>query len=391
MNLLVIGMGSVGEVIALVAQERPWLERLILADYNLQRALEVYQKLGRPAHCSVAQVDASRLESIVQLARAHQADFLLNAVSCEYSNLIFDAAYQTHCGYMDLALNGVAETMGQYQFERARQWEENGLLAVVGMGMDPGVVDVFAKYAYKHLFDEIDEIGIRDGSSLSVEGHPFAPTFSIYDVMEECTDPAVVWERERGWYRVEPFSQNEVFEFPEIGPMEVVTVEHEEVVLIPRWIPCRKVTFKYSLGETFVRVMQTIKLLGLHSRQPVDVKGVKVAPIDVLAALLPDPARLGPLMQGKTCVGALVTGQKGGQPRRVFLYQIMDNQESMARYGVQAVALQTAIGPVIALEMIAQGIWKGPGVFGPEAFDPDPFLERMPAYDFPYRLLELPA
>ncbi len=392
MNLLLVGVGSVGEAIARVAQGRSWLDRLILADYNLERAQKVYHQLGQPANFIVAQVDASRMESVAGVARQHGADFILNAASCEYSHAIFDAAYQTSCGYMDLALHGVAETMGQYQFEQARQWEEKGLLAVVGMGMDPGVVDVFARYAHKHLFDEIDEIGIRDGSSLSVEGYPFAPLFSIYDVVEECTNPAIVWERDRGWYRVEPFSQSEVFEFPEgVGPLEVVTVEHEEVVLIPRWIPCRRVTFKYSLGETFVQIMRTIKTVGLHGRQPIDVGGVKVTPIDVLAALLPDPATLGPHMQGKSCVGTWVTGQKDGRRREVFLYQVMDNQEAMARHGVHVVALQTAIGPVIALELIAQGIWNMQGVFGPEAFDPDPFLERMPMYDFPYRILELPV
>lgn len=390
MKVLLLGVGGVGEGIALVANGKPWLEQMVLADYNLRRAQEVYQKLKKSPQFVVEQADASDVNGIVRLASRYGVDLILNAVSCEFSDPVFDAAYQAGCGYMDLALSGTGAAMGSYQFERSSLWEQKGLLALIGMGMDPGVSDIFAKYAAKHLFDEIDEIGIRDGAALEVEGYAFAPAFSIYDALEECTDPALVWEKERGWYQVEAFSEPEFFPFPEgIGPMEVVHVEHEEVVLIPRWIQCNRVTFKYGLGEQFIQVIRVLKMLGLHSRQPVNVKGVSVAPIDVVAALLPDPASLGPKMRGKTCVGTWVTGWKSGKRRSVYLYQVTDNQEAMSRYGIQAVSLQTAIGPVIGLELLAQRIWQGKGVLGPEAFDPDPFLALMPVYDFPYRLIEI--
>lgn len=390
MKVLLLGVGSVGEGIALVANGKPWLDQMVLADYNLGRAQEVYQKLKRSPQFVVEQADASDVRGIAGLASRYSVDLILNAVSCEFSDPIFDAAYQAGCHYMDMALSGTGAAMGSYQFERSSLWEQKGLLAIIGMGMDPGVSDIFAKYAAKHLFDEIDEIGIRDGAALEVEGYAFAPTFSIYDALEECTDPALVWDREQGWYQVEAFSEPEFFPFPEgIGPMEVVHVEHEEVVLIPRWIKCNRVTFKYGLGEQFIQVIRVLKMLGLHSRKPVNVKGVSIAPIDVVAALLPDPASLGPKMRGKTCVGTWVTGWKDGKRRSVYLYQITDNQEAMSKYGIQAVSLQTAIGPVIGLELLAQGIWQGKGVLGPEAFDPDPFLALMPAYDFPYRLIEV--
>lgn len=390
MKVLLLGVGGVGEGIARVGRDRPWLKQMVLADYNLARAQDVFERLGKPAHFNVEKADASDPKGIARLASRYGVDLILNAVSCEFSDPIFDAAYQAGCAYMDLALSGVGAEMGHYQFERARLWEEKGLLALIGMGMDPGVSDIFAKYAAQHLFDEIDEIGIRDGAALETEGYEFAPAFSIYDTIEECTDPALVWEQERGWYQVEAFSEPELFPFPAgIGTMEVVHVEHEEVVLIPRWIRCNKVTFKYGLGEKFIQVIRTLKMLGMHRREPVNVKGVQVAPIDVVAALLPDPATLGPKMSGKTCVGTWVTGWKDGQRRSVYLYQVTDNQEAMQKYGIQAVSLQTAIGPVIGLELIAQGIWQGKGVFGPEAFDPDPFLARMPEYDFPYGMVEV--
>ncbi len=390
MKVLLIGVGGVGEAIALVAKDQPWLETMVLADYNLDRAHQVQQRISFSEKFPIEQVDAGDIARVVQLARRYHVDLILNAVSCDYIDTLFDAAYEAGCNYMDMAMSDTGVNMGRHQFEQSGKWEDKGRLAILGMGMDPGISDVFAKYAEKHLFDEIDEIGIRDGAALEVKGYDFAPTFAIKDTIEECTDPAVVWENDKGWYTVEPFSEPETFEFPEgIGPMECVHVEHEEVVLIPRWVQCRRVTFKYALGEKFMNAIRVIKMLGLHSRQPINVKGVWVAPIDVVAACLPDPAQLGDRMTGKTCVGTWVKGWKDGKPRQVFLYQVTDHEKSMRDYGCQAVSLQTGFGPVIAMDLLARGIWKGKGVLGPEAFDPDPYLELMMQYKFPYGIKEM--
>ena len=390
MKVLLIGSGAVGEAIAVVAKDRPWLEKMVLADYNLERALQVQRRLNHSDRFPVEQIDARDGRRIVELACKHGANLIMNAVTNFYNDTIFDAAYETGCGYIDMAMSDLGANMGSHQFGQADKWEKKGLLAILGTGMDPGVSDVFAKYAEKHLFDEIDEIGIRDGAALEIEGYEFAPAFSILDTIEECTDLPLVWEKERGWYTVEPFSGSEMFPFPEgIGPLEVVNIEHEEVVLIPRWIKCKRVTFKYGLGEKFINVIKTIKMLGLHTQEPVSVKGVMVSPIEVVAACLPNPATLGHRMTGKTCVGTWVTGIKDGKRREVYLYQSTDNQESMKKYGCQAVSLQTGTGPVIAMELLATGVWKGRGVLGSEAFDPDPFLELMPKFDFPYRIIEM--
>jgi saccharopine dehydrogenase-like NADP-dependent oxidoreductase len=258
------------------------------------------------------------------------------------------------------------------------------------MGVEPGMADVFAKYAEKHLFDRIDEIGVRDGANLEVRGYAFAPNFSIWTTIEECLNPPVIWEKDRGWYTTVPFSEPEVFDFPEgIGPQECVNVEHEEVLLVPRWVKAGRVTFKYGLGLEFIDVLKTLKLLGLDSKSPIRVGKVTVAPRDVVAACLPDPAHLGDRMFGRTCAGTWVKGEKDGRPREVYLYQVADNETCMERYGVQAVVWQTAVSPVIALELLETGIWGGAGVLGPEALDPDPFMERMAAYDFPYAIREM--
>jgi len=247
------------------------------------------------------------------------------------------------------------------------------------MGVEPGLADVFARYAADHLFSVIDEIGVRDGANLNVAGHAFAPTFSIWTTIEECLNPPVIWERDRGWFTTEPFSGAETFTFPEgIGPQECVNVEHEEVLLVPRWIDCRRVTFKYGLGEEFIDVLRTLHKLGLDRTEPIMVKGVQGSPRDLVAAALPDPRTLGDKMTGKTCAGTWVTGTgKDGHAKQVYLYHVTDNEWSMREYGTQAVTWQTAMNPVIALELLATGVWQGSGVLGPEAFDAVPFLDLM--------------
>jgi saccharopine dehydrogenase-like NADP-dependent oxidoreductase len=399
--VLLVGVGGVGEAIATVAKDRPWLERMVLADYNPKRAREVRERLGSPRAMPVAQLDAGDRGAIVELARKHRADLIMNAVDPVFNEQIFDAAYRAGCHYMDMAMTlsqphpsdpfrKTGVKLGDYQFERAAKWERKGLLALVGMGVEPGLADVFARYAHDHLFDTIDEIGVRDGANIEVRGYEFAPNFSIWTTIEECLNPPVIWEKRKGWFTTETFSEPEVFEFPGgIGPVECVNVEHEEVLLVPRWIPCKRVTFKYGLGREFIDVLKTIHMLGLDNKEPVRVKGVKVAPRDVVAACLPDPAHLGDRMVGKTCAGTWVKGTKDGAPREVYLYQVADNQTCMKRYGVQAVVWQTAVSPVIAMELLSSGAWKGSGVLGPEAFDPDPFVELMPAYDFPMGIREM--
>lgn len=390
MRVLLIGVGGVGEAIAVVARDRPWLEKMVLADYNLERAEIVQQRMGEADKFPIEQLDARNVDQIIQVALKHNIDLIMNAVSNFYNDTIFDAAYEAGCNYLDMAMSDFGANMGSHQWNQAPKWEEKGLLAILGNGMDPGVSDIFAKYASVELFDEIDEIGIRDGAALEVSGYEFAPAFSILDTIEECTDPPLVWEKERGWFTIPPFEKIELFNFPEgIGPLEVVDIEHEEVALIPRYIPCKRVTFKYGLGEKFINVIKVIKMLGLQQKEAVNVKGVMVSPIEVVAACLPDPASLGNKMSGKTCVGAWVTGTKDGKQREVYIYQVTDNQESMQRYGCQAVSLQTGTGPVIVMELLAEGIWTGKGVYGPEAFDPRPFLRRMPEFNFPYKILEI--
>jgi saccharopine dehydrogenase-like NADP-dependent oxidoreductase len=404
MKVLVVGAGGVGAAFAAIAQRRPAFERVVLADVSPERVHSVVAGLGEPGRFAAERVDASDLEDLVALIGRVRPDAVLNACDPRFNEPIFAAAFATKVTYLDMAMTlsrphpqrpyELPGTMlGEHQLARHEQWEQAGLLALVGIGVEPGLSDVFASYAAEELFSSVEEVGVRDGADLVVDGYDFAPTFSIWTTIEECLNPPLVWERERGFYTTAPFSEPELFEFPEgIGGVQCVNVEHEEVVLIPRWVECERVTFKYGLGEEFIDVLRTLHKLGLDSTEPVSVRGTKVAPRDVLAAVLPDPATLGERMTGRTCAGTHVTGTgTDGNPRSTYLYQIVDNEHTMREYGCQAVVWQTALNPVVALELLNESAWEGVGVLGPEAFPPTPFLERLQELDSPYGRLELPV
>jgi saccharopine dehydrogenase (NAD+, L-lysine-forming) len=285
----------------------------------------------------------------------------------------------------------VGKKLGDDQFAMEQRWKDQGLLALCGIGIEPGAADVFARYAADHLFSQIDEVGVRDGANLVIAGHDFAPTFSIGTTIEECLNPPVIWEKDRGWFTTAPFSEPETFTFPEgIGDVECVNVEHEEVLLVPRWVDCNRVTFKYGLGDEFIQVLETLHKLGLDRVEKVTVRGTEVSPRDVVAACLPDPAFLGEEMTGKTCAGTWVKGTgTDGNPREVYLYHVVDTEETWAKDGAQAVTWQTAINPVIALELLANGTWSGAGVLGPEAFDAVPFMDLLKDYGSPWGMTEM--
>jgi saccharopine dehydrogenase (NAD+, L-lysine forming) len=397
-RVLLVGAGTVGEAIAKVAADRPWLEQMVVTDYDADRARFVVDSTSHGGRYIARRIDASSAANIAQAARDYSVDLVMNAVDPQYVMPIFDGALEANVDYMDMAMSlshphpetpyetpGVK--LGDEQFARAGQWEEQGRLALVGMGMDPGLSDVFAAYAAKQL---VDEVHVRDGGDLAIPGFVFAPVFSIWTTIEECLNPPILWQ-DGEWRTTEPFSAPELFPFPEgIGDVECVNVEHEEVLLVPRWVTsARRVTFKYALGSDFIEKLKVIHALGMDRTDRVAVKDIEVAPRDVLAAITPDPARLGDQMVGRAIVGTWVIGRRDGQPREVYLYQMTDAQETWQNLGLGAVAWQTGFNPVIAMELLASGAWRGAGVLGPEAFDPDPYLALLDQYGIHHATVEM--
>jgi saccharopine dehydrogenase (NAD+, L-lysine forming) len=396
MRVLVVGSGGVGSAFVAIAATRQAFAHITVADLDLGRAEAAVANAGEASaggRIVAAMLDASSSEAVTALANEMQADVILNACDPRFNPPIFFGAFEAGCNYVDMAMNlstphatdpfnRTGIRLGDGQFAEHPTWKNRGMMALVGMGVEPGFSDVAARYAADELFSQIDEIGVRDGADLVVDGYDFAPTFSIWTTIEECLNPPVVYERERGWFTTEPFSEPELFTFPEgIGEIQCVNVEHEEVILIPRWIDCERVTFKYGLGDEFIDVLKTLHMLDLDSTKQVSVKGVKVSPRDVVAALLPDPAMLGDKMSGRTCAGTWVKGLgKDGEPREVYVYHVVDNAWTMREFGHQAVVWQTAVMPAVAIELMATGQWTGVGIVGPEALPPKPFLDLLDEY-----------
>jgi saccharopine dehydrogenase-like NADP-dependent oxidoreductase len=386
MKVLLVGVGTVGEAIARLSAGKPWLEQMVLAGRDLDHMHEVADSIGVASSHPVEALDASDEAAVEALARAYDVDLVMNAVDPRFVMPVFRGALAAGADYMDMALSvstphptdpyslpGVK--LGDDQFAMDEAWRDSGRLALVGLGISPGLAQVFAAHAAKHLFDEVHDINIRAGGDLRIEGYPFASVFSVWTMIEECLNPAIVWEKERGFFTLPPFSEPERFVFPEgVGPIECVHVEHEDITMIPRVLDARRVTFKYALGEEFIGALKVLHAIGLDRTDEITVDGQQVRPRNVVAALAPDPATLGGSMHGRVIVGTHVTGIKDGEPREIFSYQMCDAEETMTRYGLQPVAWQTGFNPVVAMELVAEGVWQGSGVLSVESFDPDAYL-----------------
>jgi len=405
MRILLIGAGGVGNAIVKIAASRNFFEQFVVTDYDVSKVESaiswVLAKHG-PAVASrfvPDRIDASNQAAIVACIRNHRATHVIIAVQASFLLPIFNACFAAGADYLDMGMslsrpdkadpfNVPGVKLGDDQFADHEKWSAAGRLALVGMGVEPGLSNIFARYAIDNLFGEVDELKTIDGSNLVVRdasGEPMCvPSFSIWTTIEECLNPPLIWEKAKGWFTTKPFSEPEVFEFPEgIGPVECVNVEHEEVCMMPRWLPnVKRVTFKFGLGNEFINMLKTLHNLKLDSTDPIRVQSdkgaVNVSPRDIVCAALPDPATMGNQMEGKTCAGVLITGKdKQGKPRATYLYHVADNGWTMRNFDSQCVVWQTAFNPLIALELLANGSWRGTGVLGPECFDAKPFLHLM--------------
>ena len=366
MKVLLIGLGTVGEAIARLSAGKPWLEQMVLADHDLDRARRspprsvtatshpdcahrcVRHRCGRGARPPVRRRPRDeRRRPTLRDARVRGCARCWRRITWTRRSACPSLTRPTR----------TASRVACWATSSSR-WTPLGAtadrLALLGMGISPGLVQVFAAHAAKHLFDEIHDINIRAGGDLRIEGVPFATVFSIWTTIEECLNPSLVWEKERGFFTLPPFSEPERFIFPEgVGPVECVHVEHEDVVMIPRVLDARRVTFKYALGEEFIGALMVLHAIGLDRTDAIEVDGQQVIPRNVVAALVPEPAELGDNMTGRAIVGVHVTGLKDGEPREVFSYQMCDAQEIMSRYGLQPVGFQAGFNPVVAMELIA--------------------------------------
>lgn len=415
MKMLLVGAGAVGESILRILQKRDskaeWLKSVVVSDYSLDRAKEVVSHLEGDKRFVAEKVDATNKADIVALIKKYDIDFVMDAAAPFVCNNIFDSAYEGGANYACMGTwtvpldnpkygygleNSYAEYMAKYNFDRFDDWKKKGLMACICLGIDPGVVDVFAKFAAEYLFDELKEIHVKDGGNLEIPNageDDITFGFNVWTVLDECVNPNVEWSKEKGFFVDKPFSGQEVFEMPAgVGPNTLVKVEHEETVLMPRFLEkygLEKCTFKIALDDNLINALKVVTALGLRSTHPVDVNGVKVSPRDVVAACAPQPKDIGDEMIGKMCVGVHCIGTKDGKKREIFMYQPFDNQQSMKDWQMQAVVAQTGFGAAVGIELMGKGVWKDEGVFAPEYFDPIPYLEIMDEAGFEYGIVEM--
>ncbi|MGL4483791.1 MAG: saccharopine dehydrogenase C-terminal domain-containing protein, partial [Anaerovoracaceae bacterium] len=405
MKILIIGAGGVGTSAAMIikraGKEGDWAEKVVIADFDFDRAKEVAEKICGGGKFIAEKINARDTANIEEVIKKHDIDFTMNAVDPRLNENIFDTCLKAGSHYMDCAMtlstpdkndpyNKCGIKLGDYQFDRAKDWEKAGKIAIVGSGVEPGMADVFAKYAAKHLFDEIDEVNVRDGDNYGGDDVGYFG-FSVWTTIEECLNPPVVWEKGRGWFTTENFSEPEIFNFPGgIGDTEVINVEHEEVLLVPREIDCKRVTFKYGVPRELREILLNLREMGMDEKtKTIKVGEAEITPRDFLCKVIPNPVEATTKMVGTGCAGTWVTGKKDGMSRSVYLYQLVDNQDCIKKYTTNAVVAQTAFSPVIMMELVAKGIWDLKGVHGPESFDPDPFVERMAKYEFPGGIREM--
>ncbi len=415
MRMLLVGAGAVGESILRILEARDpkriWLEHVVVADYSLDRAKEVCSHLAKEDRYTAEYVDAHYKDNLVELIHKYDCDFVMDAAAPFVSNIIFDAAYDAGVKYANMGTwsvpfdppqyglgleNCYKEPMTKYNFDRHEAWAEKGNMAVVCLGIDPGVVNVFAKFAAEYLFDELYEIHVKDGGNLTIPNageDDISFGFNVWTVLDEVMNPNVEWNKDYGFIVDRPFAGEEIFDMPAgVGMNTLVKVEHEETVTMPRYLQkygLKRCTFKIALDDNLVKALKVINSLGLRSLSPVDVNGTPIIPRDVVAACAPQPISLGDEMIGKMCVGIHCKGLKDGKTREVFMYQPFDNQISMKNWKMQVVVAQTGFGAAVAIELIGKGLWDDRGVFSPEYFDPIPYLRIMDEAGFEYGIDEL--
>ncbi len=387
-HVLIIGAGGVGGVVAHKCAQVPEVfGRITLASRREEKCRAIAAQIARPI--ATAQVDADNVAETVALMRRIRPDLLIN-VALPYQDLaLMDACLEAGVDYLDTANYEPPDTA---KFEYKWQWayhdrfRERGLMALLGSGFDPGVTNVFTKWISKHQLDEIHELDIIDANA-GQHGQPFATNFNPEINIREVTAPGRYWEDGR-WHETAPLSVKRTFEFPEgIGPMNIYLMYHEELESLVKHFPTlRRARFWMTFSDNYLKHLEVLRNVGLTRIDPVLFEGREIVPLKFLKALLPDPASLGPLTKGKTCIGCVAKGVRDGRERTVYVYNICDHEACYREVKSQAISYTTGVPAMIGGMLMLTGTWRGAGVFNMEQFDPDPFMEALNRHGLPWKV-----
>lgn len=386
-KVLIIGAGGVGQVVTHKCAQVPEVfEEICLASRTLSKCEHIASQIRRPIR--TARVDADNVPELVHLIHDFRPDVVIN-VALPYQDLhIMDACLETGVHYVDTANY---EPPDEARFCYAWQWayqerfEKAGLMALLGSGFDPGVTNVYTAYALKHHFDEISELDIIDVNGGS-HGKHFATNFNPEINIREVTAPCRHWEDGK-FVETAAMSMKKSFECPEnVGTYTIYRLYHEELESLVKHIPTiKRAQFWMSFSENYLKHLEVLQNVGMTSIEPVRYNGVEIIPLQFLKALLPDPASLGPLTKGKTCIGCVIKGTKAGKEKEYYVYNICDHEECYREVQSQAISYTTGVPAMIGAMMIMKGLWKGKGVFNMEQMDPDPFMEALNKHGLPWK------
>jgi saccharopine dehydrogenase (NAD+, L-lysine forming) len=387
MKILQLGVGAVGEVIARTIATEDAISKVVVADIDAGRVAEVAGKVGGKAVSLPLDVtDTAALKRALA-----DADFVVNALVPRFNTGIMRACLETGTGYLDMAGDNDMDD----EIALDEQFRKAGLTALVFFGIDPGASDVFARCLYDQ-FDKVESLTVLDGDNAAVDGFEIVASFSPATMIEEvaASPPGFV----DGVLTVrESMSAANSFEFDfpaPVGRLRVWNTDHEESVLMPRYLAdkgLRNANFFIALDDRFMELVRVVRTLGLDSREPVEFGGGRFAPLDFIASRLPRAVDLYGKMHGHVCVGALAEGSIGGKPTRRYMYQITSHDEAFAKMGVQGTGYQTGLCAACAVIMWAQGHVKEKGVLAPERVDPQPYLDLMSKHGVPWQVVDLPA
>jgi len=385
-KVLIIGAGGVGRVVAHKCASVPEVfEDIVLASRTQSKCDQIASEIERPIR--TAQVDADQVPELVRLLEEERPDLVIH-VALPYQDLtIMDACLEAGVHYLDTANY---EPLDTARFEYRWQWEyqerfrEKGLMALLGSGFDPGVTNVFTAWLAKHQFDSLRELNIVDANA-GDHGQPFATNFNPEINIREVTAPCRHFENGE-WLETAALKTRETFDFPEgIGPLSIYRMYHEELESLVKHFPSiRKAQFWMTFSDNYLKHLEVLQNVGMTRIDPVDYEGKEVIPLRFLKAVLPDPASLGPLTKGRTCIGCIGEGTRDGQPRKVYVYNICDHEACYEETKSQAVSYTTGVPAMIGAMMMLTGKWKGEGVFNLEQLDPDPFMEALNAHGLPW-------
>lgn len=386
---LIIGAGGVASVVIHKCCQNPDVfEEICIASRTLEKCNAIKAKLdGGKTKIRTAQVDADKTDEVIALIKKFQPDIVIN-VALPYQDLtIMDACLATGVHYLDTANYEPPEIP---KFEYKWQWayrerfEKAGITALLGSGFDPGVTSVFCAYAQKHYFDEINYIDIVDANA-GDHGYPFATNFNPEINIREITAPGSYWENGH-WVETEPLELKKVYDLPEIGPKDIYLLHHEEIESLALNIKgVKRIRFWMTFSERYLTHLRVLENVGMTSIEPIEFEGKKIIPLQFLKAVLPDPASLGPRTKGKTNIGCIIQGMKDGKPRTYYVYNVCVHEECYAEVGSQAISYTTGVPAMIGAMMILKGIWKKPGVYNIEEFDPDPFMDALNKCGLPWK------